>query len=296
MFSKKNLEERRFWKSFLAVYKQYPEIWDPRCDKYSKREYKEIAYQALANKLQEIDPNASTDCVKRRLNIFKSNYKRELRRRTKTGIKGNLWYFDDLDFLIDIDKTRVKKSEVKLESNNFYMSHSHGQVTDPPVKNESVDIVDNGCMSSYSQSIPHSFQQIRSHFESADHNINLNEPPQQMEAPQSGFHGMTSVYQQSTESKTGTVSEQSQPEDSFNDDSCADEDFQESEDKIRLQSSLSQPSPQADDDADVYSRGWATTFRKIPANQQQLAKKLIDDILYEGYMGRLAEGKVQIVN
>lgn len=290
MFSKKNLEERRFWKSFLALYKQYPEIWDPRCDKYSRREYKEVAYQALANKLKEIDPYASTDCVKRRLNIFKSNYKRELRRRTKTGTKGNLWYFDDLDFLIDIDKNRIKKSENKSDSSEFYFPEVNHQVPGG-VKNE---VLDNCNISNYNQNL---FNQVGSSFGSSDETTNLNETPQ-MENPQSSsFNSCASVFQ-GVQSRPD-ISEQSQPEDSLNGDSNVDEDYQQqSVEKIaaRISGNLSQQSQQPEDDADVYSRGWATTFRKIPTSQQQLAKKLIDDILYEGYMGRLAEGKVQIVN
>lgn len=286
MFSKKNLEERRFWKSFLAVYKQYPEIWDPRCDKYSKREYKEVAYQALAHKLKEIDPYASTDCVKRRLNIFKSNYKRELRRRTKTGTKGNLWYFDDLDFLIDIDKTRIKKPEMKSDSSDFYFPEIHNQATGA-VKNEGGDVVDNNCLSNYNQNLSHhSFHhQVGSTFGSSDENINLNEAPHTETPQSSSFNNNPNVFPGVQTRPVG--SEQSQPEDSLNDDSNVDDDYQQPVEKVVKVN---------EDDADVYSRGWATTFRKIPAAQQQLAKKLIDDILYEGYMGRLAEGKVQIVN
>lgn len=272
MFTKQ-INERHFWKSFFAFYKQFPEIWDPRCDKYSIKEYKDQAYQALVTKMREIDPNASVDSVKRKLNIFKSNYKREQKRRRITGSKSKLWYFKDLSFLPEMDRSASELTDVppRSDSSDFDISELTGSLA-PSVKTENLESM----LGDSSGHIPNYNPDI--------HNFNGYLP--QVAQP----NGYLPKPEPSV-----SKSEPSDHDSSFNEDDTLS--YQPIEPTVKLNERPSMNVHQTlgrEDDADVFSRSWATLYRRIPQSQQLLAKKLIDDILYEGCLGRLDEEKVQI--
>lgn len=274
MFTKQ-INERHFWKSFFAFYRNYPEIWDPRCDKYSIKEYKDIAYQALVTKMREIDPNASIDSVKRKLNIFKSNYKREQKRRRITGSKSKLWYYNDLSFLPEMDRnSELTEVPSKSDSSDFDISELTGSIT--PVKSENLDniLTDSSSASGY---VPNFSQDVNTFNSQANGYLPLT--------PQ------TNGYPPIQESSV-PKSEPSDHDSSFHEDDTMG--YQPIEPTVKLNERSAMNDPQIrerEDDADVFSRSWATLYRRIPESQQLLAKKLIDDILYEGCLGRLEEGK-----
>lgn len=217
--------DRRFWRNFFALYRTYPELWDPRSPRYNIREYKDRAYEALVVKMREIDPNATVEIVKRKLNIYKSNYKRELKRKKSTGTKSSLWYFDDLSFLLENERNYPTNSESSADLNIS-------------------DLVN---------------LQVQSELEST--NFNDDNILVKSEIDESFFND-------------GNSSNNEQSNVSINQDFNT---FHPSE-----------------DDAEKFGKSWAAVFRKIPSNQQILAKKLIDDILFEGCMGRLKEKFPQI--
>ncbi|XP_055904141.1 uncharacterized protein LOC129939961 [Eupeodes corollae] len=106
--NKNNNNERRFWTEFLEIYKNLPALWCIRSSDYSNRGLKAEAYEILVNKLREIDPNADRDCVVRKINNFRSSYRRDMNKKRKREesegkdcFVSSLWYFDLLHFLHD---------------------------------------------------------------------------------------------------------------------------------------------------------------------------------------------------
>lgn len=69
-----------------------------------------MCYEKMVEKLKEIDEEATREKVAKKINIFRTNYKRDLkkiRQTEKSGagadevFKSSLWYFDKLHFLND---------------------------------------------------------------------------------------------------------------------------------------------------------------------------------------------------
>ena len=51
---------------------------------------------------------------------------------------------------------------------------------------------------------------------------------------------------------------------------------------------------QPQDDSDIVAAAWAVELRKMDPQQQLLAKKAINDILFEGQMGTLHRYSIEI--
>uniref|UniRef100_A0A6P4FVL7 Uncharacterized protein LOC108051601 n=1 Tax=Drosophila rhopaloa TaxID=1041015 RepID=A0A6P4FVL7_DRORH len=128
--------KRQFWREFLALYQGMPELWDVRSFNYRNKELRNRAYELLERKLREIQPNATRTEVGRRINIFRTNYRREQMRILKQkelGLhsdlcKPTLWFYDYMGFLLTQEtfqhRTRKgrggkQKAVFRLENNNL---------------------------------------------------------------------------------------------------------------------------------------------------------------------------------
>lgn len=69
---------------------------------------KAAAYSKLREKLKEIEPQADIRLVKKKINVLRSGYRRELKKIRDTfasrtseeyEYEPTLWYFSDIDFL-----------------------------------------------------------------------------------------------------------------------------------------------------------------------------------------------------
>lgn len=122
---------REFFTEFIELYRNFPCLWKVKSSEYSDREKKNQAYAVLVNKFQEVDRAATKDTVTKKINSFRSVYRKELQKVNKSERSGagtddiykpSLWYFDLLSFLNDqetartaisnIDDTNVEQQEV----------------------------------------------------------------------------------------------------------------------------------------------------------------------------------------
>ncbi|KAM7345353.1 uncharacterized protein ACRADG_011694 [Cochliomyia hominivorax] len=98
------MEHVKFWKEFFKLYEEMPALWRVKCAAYSDRVQKAECYAKLVKKLQQIYPDADRELVVRKINNFRTSYRKEIKRLKKCKeagkfYKSTLWYFDCLTFL-----------------------------------------------------------------------------------------------------------------------------------------------------------------------------------------------------
>lgn len=101
---------KKFWAEFLELYRSLPVLWRVKSEEYCNRVLKTSAYEKMVTKLKEIDPTADREKVTRKINTFRSNYRRDLKKTKQSEKSGagaedifqsSLWYYDHLHFLAD---------------------------------------------------------------------------------------------------------------------------------------------------------------------------------------------------
>ncbi|KAH8373663.1 hypothetical protein KR200_005486 [Drosophila serrata] len=93
------------WREFFKLYRSMPELWLMRSKSYRNRRLKDESYGRLLTLMRQIDPNANCHSLKRKINNFRTSYRRELRKVLRSGYTyvPGLWYFKDLDFLCEME-------------------------------------------------------------------------------------------------------------------------------------------------------------------------------------------------
>lgn len=100
--------DRQFWREFFKLYRNLPALWKIGSDEYRCRQKKTAGYKILVDKMREIDPSANRDTVRRKINSFRSSYRKELKKMRKhqsdhdERFVSTLWCFNDFDFLRDV--------------------------------------------------------------------------------------------------------------------------------------------------------------------------------------------------
>ncbi|XP_054260753.1 uncharacterized protein LOC128985353 [Macrosteles quadrilineatus] len=112
---------RDFFIEFIELYKSFPCLWQIKHKDYSDRNKKDLAYVELINKYREVDPAADRAIVVKKINSFRTVYKKEvgkINRSLKSGAGANevykpkLWYFELLHFLNYIEPSRKSTSTI----------------------------------------------------------------------------------------------------------------------------------------------------------------------------------------
>nr|XP_014085419.1 uncharacterized protein LOC106614276 [Bactrocera oleae] len=91
--------EQKFIIELIELYRTLPALWDRKCSQYNDRESKAIQYNILLEKYRERYPDADKNDIKRKMSSLRTNIRRELKRPFKT----NLYYFDALRFICNIE-------------------------------------------------------------------------------------------------------------------------------------------------------------------------------------------------
>ncbi|KAI5638554.1 alcohol dehydrogenase transcription factor myb/SANT-like domain-containing protein [Phthorimaea operculella] len=103
----KCLTERVIITELLQLYKDFPCLWDNREILYTNREIRQQAYDVLLEKYRQLYENATLKELKKRLENFRSCFRREhkrvlLSRQNGEDFTPTLWYYHMLTFLIDV--------------------------------------------------------------------------------------------------------------------------------------------------------------------------------------------------
>ncbi|XP_026838193.1 uncharacterized protein LOC6551234 isoform X4 [Drosophila erecta] len=99
-----------FWKEFLGMYRSMPELWLVRSKLYRDRRLKVESYGRLLELLRASDSNVNIHTLKRKINNFRTSYRRELRKvlDSNNTYTPSLWYFKELDFLYELETGELK--------------------------------------------------------------------------------------------------------------------------------------------------------------------------------------------
>ncbi|KAI8436681.1 hypothetical protein MSG28_010169 [Choristoneura fumiferana] len=127
---------QQFWTEFLELYKENSCLWDIHSSSYLRRDLRNAAYNILLEKYRELDPIATLDMVKRKIDIFRTGFRREQRKVNEQNLlpgveyKPTLWYFNLLSFLNnyqEFDSTQV--ISVIKECNENESDDQNGEAT-----------------------------------------------------------------------------------------------------------------------------------------------------------------------
>ncbi|XP_050298781.1 uncharacterized protein LOC126737773 [Anthonomus grandis grandis] len=121
---------RHFWTEFIEIYQEHSCLWDVRSNDYSNKHKRNASYEILLRKLKEINPTATMELLKKKINNMRTAFRRELKKvqdSKGTGIgtddlyEPTLWYYDLLLFTSQSESGRkgraIDEDEVS-ESNN----------------------------------------------------------------------------------------------------------------------------------------------------------------------------------
>lgn len=101
-----------FWIEFIEMYRDMPALWKVNSDAYKNKRLKQECYDKITKKLRELEPAATIDLAKRKINTFRSNYRREVNKVLNSKLKGrsynpSVWYYKHLEFLYE-DETQTQ--------------------------------------------------------------------------------------------------------------------------------------------------------------------------------------------
>ncbi|KAH8338149.1 hypothetical protein KR059_010116 [Drosophila kikkawai] len=122
-----------------------PELWLVRSKPYRNRRLKNESYGQLLTLMRQIESNANIHTLKRKINNFRTSYRRELRKVLRSGHSyvPNLWYFKDLDFLCDLetsdlqdDSMMQKESEMEMDLEPDSLAQDNTEEYQPQTSNE----------------------------------------------------------------------------------------------------------------------------------------------------------------
>lgn len=111
-----------FMMEFIELYKSFPCLWKTKCKDYMNRNKKNSAYEILVKKLREIEPNATKQIVKNKINSIRGSFRREMKKIEESKRSGagadeiyvtHLWYYDLLLFTKDQEMPRSSVSNIE---------------------------------------------------------------------------------------------------------------------------------------------------------------------------------------
>lgn len=116
-----NSTEQEFWIEFIELYKSKPVLWNYGSEVYKDRKGKKRAYLDLVVKMREVDPSADVDMVKKKINSFRSCYRRKwfnAQEQIKLGLQPQIkWvYFKYFNFLRKINDPLTEEKDWSEDS------------------------------------------------------------------------------------------------------------------------------------------------------------------------------------
>lgn len=103
-----------FLAEFIQLYRSFPCLWQIKYKGYKDRLLRNRAYDALVQKLREVNPIADRETVIRKINTLRTAFRREYKKvrssqrmvqNPRQRYKSSLWYYDILKFVAEQNET-----------------------------------------------------------------------------------------------------------------------------------------------------------------------------------------------
>ncbi|KAH8371430.1 hypothetical protein KR093_007492, partial [Drosophila rubida] len=289
-----NAGKRLFWCEFLKLYEQMPELWDVHNLDYRNKELRNESYEILQTKLKEIEPNATKADVGRRINIFRTNYRREQMRiwkQQELGLHPNyckptLWFYENMSFLQTQESFQHRSKKMRLWNRHV------------PTQDFKADVGSHS-----SSEVPESSLSFLQHLESKLDPLDTTPTPFLTPAI-TNRDTMPTAFDESMlispkieifdSEPLLEVSPQRHNEDVKKDN--ANTSMMDMEEANALTPSVTtaikglqtdSPPPILSEASEALAKSWAIQYEEMAPTQRILARKAIADILFEGCMGNL---------
>ncbi|XP_063535919.1 uncharacterized protein LOC134745769 [Cydia strobilella] len=142
------MQNQEKWYEVLDLYRENTCLWDIQSSSYMRRDLRNASYNVLLEKYRDIEPNATLDMVKRKIDIFRTGYRREVKKINESRLnstsgyeyKPTLWYFDKMTFLdfqgdtSDIKDSYESDDQQAIEYIDIPEEYPEEEEPDPVVK------------------------------------------------------------------------------------------------------------------------------------------------------------------
>ncbi|XP_032594050.1 uncharacterized protein LOC6557032 isoform X2 [Drosophila grimshawi] len=287
--------KRQFWREFLKLYQQMPELWEVNHADYRNKELRNESYEILQNKLREIQPNATKSDVGRRINIFRTNYRREQMRIWKQhelGLhsdlcKPTLWFYDNMSFLLSQESFQHRSKRMRGRPSLRGRSSMKGLSKDvkldqlntattitalPPATTGSTTMPANDSSEASVSVLNESFL-ISPKIEIFD-----NELPE--------------IDAERTEIKVDNADTSASE---FNEPSGSNNSTTNGTIVTAINGAAYQQStPMLSESSEAIAKSWAIQYEEMAPTQRIFARKAIADILFDGCMGNLRINRIKV--
>lgn len=267
---------------FIDVYRRLPSLWHNKYEGYRSRDMKLKAYLVLLDKYREIDPVATVATVKKKINILRTNYRKEAAKVKTLGKSARpTMLFSALSFLstmkMPADSIELSDSGANSDSAEMDMESSEIQRRDGDSENGDLREYEIVLASDMEEAEPESNSDIEG-------KIKVWNGSKQVQRVSSGkLHPVKRIASTVKRIKV-----------EVNDTSLNEIDKSDASLPPLDASRKTQTLASVDDEAYSIAKVWALELRKMDERQQLFAKKGINDILMEGQLGTLSRNSIKI--
>lgn len=89
------IQYKSFWEDFIELYRENTCLWDVKSKEYSNKIKRNSSYDVLLQKLKEINPQATLDLLKKKINNMRTAFRRELKK-----VSGNIYVLPTIFILV----------------------------------------------------------------------------------------------------------------------------------------------------------------------------------------------------
>ncbi|KAF7283311.1 hypothetical protein GWI33_000942 [Rhynchophorus ferrugineus] len=241
-----------FWAEFIDIYRQQVCLWDVNSNNYLNKQKRNASYDVLLQKLKEMNPKATVEGLKKKINNMRTAFRRELKKvQCKGGeiYQPTLWYFDLL--LFTCQTGRKNKSTDELEG------HCKHETVHLPNKTENDE---------ESESV-HAEESLTQFFYASDSEANSNKNEDSTDTLQTPS---TIITPQNKRRKTSGIEQNKQ-------------------ESVYLAHKAPSNNSDIEEECNIASKRIGYQLKAVEGHQRIIAEKLISDVMFYAKLGKLTE-------